>query len=125
MDQQHDDEKTYTEAEIEHILARRMAKVQMDQLTDRVIRNEAKNSEIFSDIRTSLKSLTDSIAYNSQAQNQSRKELWEEIESKFVSEKYFRLEMDRVETMIRVQWQKITLAVTVAVVMVQAAFKFL
>jgi hypothetical protein len=119
------DGKVYTDADIEHIIARRMAAVQIDQLTDRVVRNEAKTAEIFSDIRATLKSLQDSSTSSASHLYQCRDELRNEIENEFVTKTVFDLEMKRVEAMIESQWQKITIAVSAVVLTIQIAFKFI
>ena len=118
------EEKTYTEADIEHLLARRMAAVQLDQLTDRVVRNEAKTAELFSEIRAALKALQDSATNGMSHLYQCRTELRDEIESEFVTKTVFDLEMKRVETMIQSQWQKITIAVSAVVLTIQLVFRF-
>jgi hypothetical protein len=117
------DKKTYTEDEIEHLLARRMAAVQLDQLTDRVARNEGKASELFSEIRASLKALQDSATSGMSHLYQCRSELRDEIEAEFVTKTVFDLEMKRVETMIQSQWQKITIAVSAVVLTIQLVFR--
>jgi hypothetical protein len=120
-----EEKKTYTEAEIEHILARRMAAVQLDQLSDRVARNETKSAEIFTEIRTSLKSLSDSNTTNMNQLYQCRQDLRDEIEAEFVTKTVFNLEMKRLEEMVQGQWKTITIAVSVAVITVQLVFKFI
>lgn len=119
------DGKKYTEEEIEHILARRMAAVQLEQLTERVSRNEAKTSEIFSDIRASLKSLQESSSSSMSHLYQCRTELHNEIEAEFVTKAIFDLEMNRIETMIKSQWKMITIAVAAVVGTMQIAFKLM
>lgn len=118
------DGKKYSEEEIEQILARRMAVVQIEQLTDRMVRNEAKTAELFSEIRASLRTLQDSATSGMSHLYQCRTELRDEIESEFVTKTVFDLEMKRVETMIQSQWQKITIAVSAAVMTIQLVFKF-
>ena len=118
------DGKKYSEDEIEHILARRMAAVQLVQLTDRVARNEGKTAELFSEIRATLKALQDSANTGMNHLYQCRTELRDEIESEFVTKTVFDLEMKRVETMIQAQWQKITIAVTASMLTIQLVFKF-
>lgn len=119
------DGKKYTEEEIEHILARRMAAVQLEQLTEIVSRNEAKTSEIFSDIRASLKSLHESSSSSMSHLYQCRTELYNEIEVEFVTKVIFDLEMNRIETMIKSQWKMITIAVAAVVGTMQIAFKLM
>ena len=118
------DGKKYSEEEIEHILARRMAAVQLEQLTDRVARNEGKTAELFSEIRATLKTLQDSANTGMSHLYQCRTELRDEIEAEFVTKTVFDLEMKRVETMIQTQWQKITIAVSVSVLAIQLGFHF-
>ena len=115
--------KTYTEEDIEHLLARRMAAVQLDQLTDRVARNEAKTAEVFSEIRATLRSLQDATNNGMSHLYQCRTELRDEIEAEFVTKTVFDLEMKRVETMIQAQWQKITIAVSAVVLTIQLVFR--
>ena len=119
-----EEKKTYTEDEIEHILARRMAAVQLDQLSDRVARGEVKNAEIFSEIRSSLKSLDASAATGMSQLYQCRQDLRDEIEAEFVTKTVFNLEMKRLEEMVQGQWKTITIAVSVAVITVQLVFRF-
>lgn len=118
------DGKRYSEEEIEHLLARRMAAVQLEQLTDRVVRNESKTAELFSEIRGTLKALQESSNAGMSHLYQCRTELRDEIESDFVTKTVFDLEMKRVEVMIQSQWQKITIAVTASILTIQLVFKF-
>lgn len=119
------DQKTYTEEEIEQILARRMAAMQLTQLTDRVTRNEVKTAEVFSEIRASLTSLNDSISSHSGQVYKLRDELRNEMEKDFVTQKVFDAEMKRLELLISSQWQRITVAVSAVVLTIQIGFKFI
>lgn len=121
---QNENRRTYTEEEIEHILDRRMTNVQLEQLSNRVMYNETSNAEMFSEIRSTLKTLNQSVSDGSSRLFQTSKELREEIENDFVTKALFNSELKRLEALLQSQWQKITLAVTVAIVAVQMAFQF-
>lgn len=124
-DQVPKENRTYTEDEIEHILDRRMTNVQLEQLTNRVTYNESANSEMFNEIRSTLKALNESVSDGTSRLYQTRKELRDEIEIDFVTKALFNSELKRLEALLQSQWQKITLAVTVAIVAVQLGFQLL
>ena len=119
-----EEKNAHIEDEIERIVAQRMAAIQLDQLSARVARDEAKNAEIFSEIRSSLKSLDASAVTGMNQLYQCRQALRDEIEQEFVTKTVFNVEMKRLEEMVLGQWKTITVAVSVAVLTIQFVFQF-
>ena len=55
------DEKRYTEADINHIVARRINQIQLDQLGNRLNQSESEHNKIFAELRTAMNNLTETV----------------------------------------------------------------
>ena len=117
------EQKMYTEDDLNHIIARRVAKIQMDSLEGRISRNESDTNKGFSEMKAAIESLKETLQDSSTDIRQCRDDLKKEIEDNFVYEDIFRLEMTAMDKKIDDQWKRITLAVVVASVTIQIAFK--
>ena len=116
-------EKTYTENDLEHLVARRVAKIQMDGMEVRLNRHEGDTNKGFTELKLSIESLKETLQNSSTDIRQCRDDLKKEIGDNFVYEDIFRLEMTAMDKKIDDQWKRITLAVVVASVTIQFAFK--
>ena len=117
------EQKMYTEDDLNHIIARRVAKIQMDSLEGRISRNESDTNKGFSEMKAAIESLKETLQDSSLNIRKCRDELKKEIDDNFVYEDIFRLEMSAMDKKIDDQWKRITLAVVVASVTIQFAFK--
>ena len=117
------EQKMYTEDDLNHIIARRVAKIQMDSLEGRISRNESDTNKGFSEMKAAIESLKETLQDSSLNIRKCRDELKKEIDDNFVYEDIFRLEMTAMDKKIDDQWKRITLAVVVASVTIQFAFK--
>ena len=117
------EQKMYTEDDLNHIIARRVAKIQMDSLEGRISRNESDTNKGFSEMKAAIESLKETLQDSSLNIRKCRDELKKEIDDNFVYEDIFRLEMTAMDKKIDDQWKRITLAVVVASVTIQIAFK--
>lgn len=117
------DDKKYSEDDMNHIIARRIAKVQLDNLESRVSGIESNMNKGFSEIKAALDGLRDSVSASTASLSQCKDTLKKEIEKEFVNKEVFHLEMTAMDKKIDEQWKKIVLAVTVATVVIQFAFR--
>lgn len=117
------DGKLYTEDDLNHIIARRVAKIQMDNMEGRIVRNEGDMNKGFSVLQASIDSLKTTLNDSSSNIQKCREELKKEVGETFVYEDIFRLEMKAMDKKIDDQWKRITLAVVVASATIQFAFK--
>ena len=116
-------ERTYTENDLEHLVARRVAKIQMDGMEARLNRHEGDTNKGFTELKLSIESLKETLQNSSTDIRKCRDDLKKEIEDSFVYEDIFRLEMTAMDKKIDDQWKRITLAVVVASATIQIAFK--
>ena len=115
--------KMYTEDDLNHILARKMAKVQIDHIENKVITNEAENSKSFVEIKAMLDSIKKSIIESHDHLRTVRDDLKHEIDREFVNKDIYTLEMKAMDTKIDAQWKRITAAVSVAYIVIQFGFQ--
>lgn len=126
-----DPEKTYTADDVNHIVARRIAQVHMQTLDQRVTSLEADVRKGFSDLVASMDNLKVTVQESTHDLFKCRTDLKDEIYDEFIHTKTFQKEMkimdgkiDTVDTKVDEQWKRITVAVVVASVAIQIAFKF-
>ena len=93
-------DKVYTESDVNHIVARRIAAEQHRELKDKVISNENDSIKMFADIRASLGAINEAIVAKSQEMMVCKTDIRKEIDGEFVSEKIFNLEMARIENLM-------------------------
>lgn len=118
------DKRTYTEEEFEDELEKRLIAKQVEDLSARMTRGEINNAEVFSEIKASLKNLEKTANSNVSQLHSCRDELRYEIDNEFVRKIVFETEIHRMEAIIQGQWKNITVAVSVAVLIIQFVFQF-
>ena len=125
-----DPEKTYSADEVSHILARKMARYQMDSLDRRVNTIEMDSNKGFSELKALIENLQETVRSSTYDLLKCRTDLKNEIYDEFVHNDTFKKEMtimdgkiDKVDIKVSAQWKTITVAVVVAVTAIQIAFK--
>ena len=119
--------KQYSANDVNHIVARRIAQIQMDNISQRVNNNEYDMNKGFSEIKAAITALEKTIEGSSHNLYKCRNELKEEITQHmyddFIHKETFEREMQVMDKKIDEQWKRITIAVVVAVTVLQIGFK--
>ena len=122
-----DPNKTFSADDVNHIVARRIAQVQMENINQRVNSNESDMIKGFSELKAAIGNLEKTIEHSSHSLYKCRNELKDEMNtqmfSEFVHKETFDREMKVLDGKVDEQWKRITLAVVVAMAVLQIAFK--
>lgn len=100
-------EKTYTEDEAMHLVAREVAKQRMGDMEKKISDNDTKTSIALAEIKTQIKHVINMIEKQSLEEDRTRKELKEEIEKDFAT----KADLKAVETKLDGLIVKITMIV--------------
>jgi ElaB/YqjD/DUF883 family membrane-anchored ribosome-binding protein len=132
-------QESYTYDELQHVVAREVMKHRLSDLEVRLASHETSSSEIFADIRASLKTIEQKLSGVRQEfkedMDDCRKEFREEVHQEMRENYTHQREMSKMENRLDTKinavehkvdrnWIKVTTAVAVVFILFEYAFKF-
>jgi len=113
-----DVQHTYTEAEMQHVVARKMAEQQLLQLQNGQLAIERKMVELVTGFNSKIESLIDMLQRQPEKMDKCRDDLKSEIKEEYPSkmdlmilENHMKTENEKTNKKIDLQWIKITVVV--------------
>lgn len=121
-------DKTYTEDEMQHMLAREVAKQRMGDMQRMIDANKNETQIGFTKLEVQLQQVLSMIEKNNVARTESFESLRREMKTDFATKADVDADFEKLNTKIDTQWQKIALVVgTISViggVIIQLVVKF-
>ena len=115
-------QSTYTESEMQHIVARKMAEQQIIQLQNGQLTIERRMVELVAGFNTKIESLIDMLQKQPEKMEKCKVDIREEIDKDFPSkldlekmESHLKTQISALNTKVDMQWLKITIPVSIVV----------
>lgn len=105
-------DKTYTEDEMQHLLAREVAKQRMGDMQRMIDENKKETQIGFSKLEVQISQVLSMIEKNNTSRTESFESLRREMKTDFATKADVDADFEKLNTKIDTQWQKITLIVS-------------
>lgn len=112
---------TYTADEVQHIIARKVMQHRMVDLEAKIAAGETNVNAGFSRLEGTLLSIQQAVKKGADDIRDIKNEIKEEIKEDYAT----KMELERLEHKVDKMWAKITIAVSVSVVLLELGLKFI